>query len=159
MAMRGRPDSPTTVARWNSETCTPHDQLLNTFCNSCYVVRSVITRMITDWIGVHSVLLPLPSVSWLEIQKRTNARGCSTVADRVQLGPHVNLVSIVPWEERRGEEVKWLLIHKFSKSVARERINKHWKLMNKGGKFLKELWCCVGGRVNLVLKTELKTLN
>ena len=43
----------------------------------------------------------------LEPQKvASNARGCSTVADRVQLEPHVNLVSIVPWEERRGEEVK-----------------------------------------------------
>ena len=32
--------------------------------------------------------------------------------------------------------------------------------MNKGGKFLKKLWCCVGGRVkqgNLVLSTELIT--
>ena len=31
---------------------------------------------------------------------------------------------------------------------------------NEGGKFLKKLWCCVGGRVqqgNLVLSTELKT--
>ena len=32
---------------------------------------------------------------------------------------------------------------------------------NKGGKFLKKLWCCVGGKVqqgNLVLTTELNTL-
>ena len=30
--------------------------------------------------------------------------------------------------------------------------------MNKGGKFLKKLWCCLGGRVyqdNLVLSIEL----
>ena len=33
--------------------------------------------------------------------------------------------------------------------------------MNKGGKFLKKLWCCIGGEVkqgNLVLSTELLSL-
>ena len=39
-------------------------------------------------------------------------------------------------------------------------IKETYSLLNKGGNFLKKLWCCIGKRVyqgNLVLSTELIT--
>ena len=32
-------------------------------------------------------------------------------------------------------------------SGAKQQTNQTYFIMNKGGKFLKKLWCCVGGRV------------
>ena len=51
-----------------------------------------------------------------------------------------------------------LSVSSFAHQSAKKSIYEIKKLKNKGGKFLKKLWCSVGGRVrqgNLVLSTEL----
>ena len=59
----------------------------------------------------------------------------------------------------------YVKILKANEGINRQRLRHETNSVhlhkNTGGKFLKKLWCCVGGRVkqgNLVLSTELITL-
>ena len=65
----------------------------------------------------------------------------------------LNVLEIV--KQSRTLDAVNLFINRF---VVEKRV--YPKLMHKGGKFLKKLWCCVGGRVcqgDLVLSIQLIT--
>ena len=56
------------------------------------------------------------------------------------------------------QESSCIVVSKISNQGDKQRSHKQSINFNKGGKFLKKLWCCVGGKVlqgNLALSTDL----